>query len=120
MAFREELGIRIDVKEDGSARLAMEARPEHLNDGGLVHGGAIATLIDCAMGSAVATTLDDEQPVTVETKINYLEPGEVGMLDAVATVRRRGKRYTVVEAEVTQRDSGTPVAFAVGTFTTVG
>ena len=118
MAFRETLGIEIEERGDGRAKLLFRAKEEHLNDGGIVHGGAIATLADCAMGSALASTLSEgEAPVTVEAKVNYLEPGELGTLIAVATVRRKGKRFTVLEAEVTQEESGEHVAYATGTFT---
>ena len=118
MAFRELLGIEIDERGDGRSKLLFRAQDEHLNDGGIVHGGAIATLADCAMGSAVASTLGEgEQPVTVEAKINYLEPGERGTLVAEARVRRKGKRFTVLEAEVTQQESGEHVAYATATFT---
>ncbi len=118
MAFRELLGIEIEDRHDGRARLLFRANEEHLNDGGIVHGGAIATLADCAMGSALASTLDEgEQPVTVEAKINYLEPGLEGTLVAEARVRRKGKRFTVLEAEVTQQESGEHVAYSTATFT---
>ena len=118
MAFRELLGIEIDQRSDGHAKLVFRAAEEHLNDGGIVHGGAIATLADCAMGSALASTLDDgEQPVTVEAKVNYLEPGEVGTIVAEARVRRKGKRFTVLEAEVVQEESGEHIAYATATFT---
>ena len=118
MAFRELLGIEIEERADGRAKLAFRAKEEHLNDGGIVHGGAIATLADCAMGSALASTLEDgEQPLTVEAKVNYLEPGERGTIVAEARVRRKGKRFTVLEAEVKQRDSGEHIAYATATFT---
>jgi acyl-CoA thioesterase len=118
MAFRELLGIEIAERDDGRAKLVFRATEEHLNDGGIVHGGAIATLADCAMGSALASTLESgEQPVTVEAKVNYLEPGEVGTIVAAARVRRKGKRFTVLEAEVTQRESGEHIAYATATFT---
>ena len=118
MTFRELLGIEIEERADGRAKLAFRAKEEHLNDGGIVHGGAIATLADCAMGSALASTLDDgEQPLTVEAKVNYLEPGERGTIVAEARVRRKGKRFTVLEAEVSQRDSGEHIAYATATFT---
>ena len=120
MGLREKLGIEVIEKGDGRARLEMRAEDSHLNDGGIVHGGAIATLVDCAMGSAVCSTLDNEAPVTVEMKVNYLEPAEPGVLVAEASVRRQGKRFTVLEAEVTHKDSGDHVAFATGTFTVVG
>lgn len=118
VAFRELLGIEIEERAGGRAKLLFRANAEHLNDGGIVHGGAIATLADCAMGSALASTLEEgEQPVTVEAKINYLEPGERGTLVAEARVRRKGKRFTVLEAEVTQQESGEHVAYSTATFT---
>jgi acyl-CoA thioesterase len=117
MGLRETLAIETVDKEDGEAVATMRAEQHHLNDGGIVHGGAVATLADCAMGSAVCSTLDDEVPLTVEMKVNYLEPAKEGVLVASAQVRRRGKRFIVVEAEVTQKDSGEAVAYATATFT---
>lgn len=118
MAFRELLGIEIEERADGRAKLLFRAKEEHLNDGGIVHGGAIATLADCAMGSALASTLGDgEQPVTVEAKVNYLEPGGEGTLVAEARVRRKGRRFTVLETEVTQQETGEHVAYSTATFT---
>lgn len=118
MGLREELGIEITDKSDGTARLRMDAQDVHLNDGGIVHGGALATLADCAMGSAVASTLPDGQLfVTVEAKINFLEATEKGGVVATAKVRRTGKSNTVAEAELVQESTGEVVAFATGTFT---
>jgi uncharacterized protein (TIGR00369 family) len=106
-----------DVGE-GRATISLAAGPHHLNPAGTVHGGAIATLIDLAMGRAVASLIDDgERPVTVEMKVNYLEAGELGELVARARVSRRGRRFTVVHADVTQSGSGETVAEAMGTFT---
>ncbi len=120
MAFRETLGIEIKERGDGRAVLVMRAEERHLNDGGIVHGGSIATLADCAMGSALASTLgDDEQPVTVEAKINYLEPGAEGILVGTGAVRRKGKRFTLMEAEIVQEETGEHVAYATATFTTI-
>ena len=118
MGFRELLGIEIEERAGGRAKLFFRANEEHLNDGGIVHGGAIATLADCAMGSALASTLaEGEQPLTVEAKINYLEPGEPGTLVAEARVRRKGKRFTVLEVEVSQQETGEHVAYSTATFT---
>ena len=119
MGFRELLGIEIEERGDGRAKLAFRPTKEHLNDGGIVHGGALATLADCAMGSALASTLDDEAPLTVEAKINYLEPGLEGVIVAEAEVKRKGKRFTVLEAELIQKETGDHIAFATATFTTV-
>ncbi len=120
-AFRELLGIELVSAEEGMARLMLQAEERHLNPGGTVHGGAIATLLDTAMGTAVATTTGGgEIPVTVEMKVNYLEPGQQGMLAATARIHKRGRRFTVLEADVVQEENGEVIAYATGTFTTVG
>jgi uncharacterized protein (TIGR00369 family) len=112
------LDIDVARSDNDSATATMTADERHLNSGGTVHGGAIATLVDIAMGAAVfAGGDDDERPVTIEMKLNYLDAGKPGSMRAMASVRRRGNRFTVLEAEVTQGD--TVVAFATGSFTTI-
>lgn len=117
--FNELVGLGGDDAEDGVARVTLTAGERHLNPAGTVHGGAIATLIDVAMGRAVAGLFEgDERPVTIEMKVNYLEAGEPGELIAEAQVSRRGRRFTVVHADVTQAATGETLAEAMGTYTT--
>jgi uncharacterized protein (TIGR00369 family) len=111
--FRDHVGLQVS-----EGKVALEANERHLNPHGSVHGGVLATMIDVAMGSVVASDDDAGVPVTVSLTVTYLEPGRPGRLEAVARVRKRGKRLTVVEAEVTQE--GDVVADALATFTTVG
>lgn len=116
--FNEMVGIPGGEGADGVATLTLTAGEGHLNPAGTVHGGAIATLIDVVMGRAVASVFDgDERPVTIEIKVNYLEAGQVGELVAESRVSRRGRRFMVVHADVTQRETGETVAEAIGTFT---
>ena len=110
--FRDHVGLHV---EDG--RVVLDAGDEHLNPHGSVHGGVLATMIDVAMGAAVRDGTDGT-PVTVSLSVSYLEPGRAGRLEATATVRKRGRRLTVVAAEVTQ--DGDVVADALGTFATPG
>jgi uncharacterized protein (TIGR00369 family) len=113
-AFRELVGLEIDEVGDGVAVVTLQASDQHLNPHGTVHGGVIATLVDVAMGGAVAGA-GAEAPVTIEMKVTYLEPGRPGLLRGEAKVRKHGKRLTIVEAEVTQE--GDLVALALATFT---
>jgi uncharacterized protein (TIGR00369 family) len=112
--FRELLGIEVADRSDGRAVVTLDASHKHLNPYGSVHGGAIASLVDMAMGAAVVAS-GAEAPVTIEMKVTYLEPGRPGQLRCEAKVRKRGRRITIVEAEVTQEDD--LVALALATFT---
>ena len=114
MGFVDEVGIEVEAAEEGRSRIRLEAGDRHLNPAGTVHGGAIATLVDTAMGAAVKTT-GDGGTATVEMKVTYLEPAKPGALRVDALVRKRGRRITIVEAEVSQGDE--LVAHAIGTFT---
>lgn len=115
------LGIEDRRVTEGRAELVMHAGEAHLNPAGTVHGGAIATLVDVAMGRAVASLIGaDEMPVTIEMKVNYLEAGRPGDLVATAWVLRRGRRFTVVQAEVVQVEGRETLADAIGTFTAIG
>ena len=112
MGFYEH--VHLQVQSDGT--VVLDAADQHLNRHGTVHGGMLATMIDTAMGAAVASGTD-KAPVTVSLTVTYLEPGQPGRLEARARVRKRGRRLTVVEAEVVQ--DGDVVADALATFATV-
>jgi len=117
--LHELLGIEIVDAEPDSARVELQADDRHLNGHGTVHGGALATLIDAAMGMAVRREdTDDGAPVTIEMKVTYLEPAQPGRLIAEASVRRRGKRIIIAEVDVTDAESNA-VAHGIGTFTSV-
>jgi len=113
--FAELVGFDPIETEEGRVVVRLQAEDRHLNRHGTVHGGALATLVDNAMGAAVASA-GSEAPVTIEMKVTYLEPGRPGELIAEACVRKRGRRITIVEAEVTQDEE--LVAHAIATFAT--
>jgi uncharacterized protein (TIGR00369 family) len=118
--FRELVGTELASTGEGRAVVEVHAEEHHLNPGGTVHGGVVYTLVDVSMAEALRTTTSegDERPVTIEIKVNYLEPAKAGTLTSTAQVRKGGKRVTIVEAEVAQ-DSEV-VALATGTYTIVG
>lgn len=110
------LNLQIVSSEADGAVVELVADDRHLNGHGTVHGGAIAALVDTAMGAAVLR--DDNAPVTIEMKVTYLEPGRPGRLRAEAKVRKRGKRIMIAEVDVVD-DDGTAIAHGIGTFTSV-
>jgi uncharacterized protein (TIGR00369 family) len=117
--FRGLVGLDLVRAEPDAAEVTLVADERHLNPHGTVHGGAIATLIDVAMGAAVhREDTEDAAPVTIEMKVTYLEPAKPGELHANATVRRRGKRIIIAEVDVTDAD-GAALAHGIGTFTSL-
>ena len=118
--FRELIGTELSSAKEGRAVVSLWAEERHLNPNGTVHGGVVYTLVDVSMAEALKTMIEgEERPVTIEIKVNYLEPGRPGTLTSTAQVRKGGKRLTIVEAEVTQEDDNEVVALATGTYTRV-
>ena len=113
--YAERLGAEVVSTDDGTAAVRFEARAEHLNPAGTLHGGVLATLVDTAMGQAVrSTTGDDDVPATSQLTVTYLRPGTPGPLRVTARVRTRGEHLTVCDAEVEQ--DGRSLVHAVATF----
>lgn len=114
--FAKLLGIELDEIDAGVATLSLEIKPELKQNHGVVHGGAIASLIDSATAFAIISLLPpDEHATTVDLTISYLRPLTQGRARAVARVVRSGKRLIVVSAELFD-DAGTLSATALSTY----
>ena len=114
--FAKFLGIELDEIDAGVATLSFEIKPELKQNHGVVHGGAIASLIDSATAFAIISLLPtDEHATTVDLTISYLRPLTQGRARAVARVIRSGKRLIVVTAELFD-DRGTLAATALSTY----
>jgi len=99
--FAKLLGIEVDSLEPGHAVLSMKMRDDLMRNGGIAHGGAVATLIDSAMAFAIIQLLgENEHTVTVDLTIHYLRPLSAGTARASARVVRAGKRVVTVSAEL--------------------
>lgn len=114
-AYFRELGCQVRRLDAGVAEVAL-LMAEHLrNRGQVMHGGAIFSLVDIAMGLACSTSHGfDNQSVTLECKINYLRAVSEGEVICKAQVLHAGRRTMVVEAEVLQGEK--LMAKAQGTF----
>ena len=114
--FAKLLGIELEDVEVGAATLALDIRTDHKQNHGVVHGGAVASLIDTAAAFAVISVLPtDERATTVDLTISYLRPLTKGRTKCTAKVVRAGRRLIVVSASVVD-DSGTLVATALTTY----
>lgn len=114
-AFGRLLGLDILKAEGGEAVLRLTMHDGLRNLHGKLHGGALFSLIDSAMGQA-SHSLNGGEPnsVTLECKVNYIRPVSEGELLCRAWVVHGGRRTQVIEAEVHQGEK--LVAKAQSTF----
>jgi uncharacterized protein (TIGR00369 family) len=103
--FARLLGLELDEVGSGTATLGLKVRKELKQNHGVVHGGAIASLIDTATAFAILSLLEPgEKVTTVDLTISYLRPITDGRITAVGKVLRAGRRLLVVSAEVFDKD----------------
>ena len=99
--FPKLVGIEIDDIEPGRAKLSLDVSEKHRQLQGIMHGGAIATLIDTAVAFAIVGASEPGAKfTTIEMKLNYLSPIIEGRVIADARLIRDGKRIVVAECDV--------------------
>ena len=101
----QHLGMRLEAIEDGRAELVLPFRAELATMDDIVHGGAIASLIDTAgMAASWADDAEPESPSgsTVTLNVNYLSAARGRDLTARAVVTRRGRNMVFSEVRVTE------------------
>ena len=114
--FAKLLGIELMAAEPGAVTLGLRIRDDLRQIHGVLHGGAIASLIDTATAFAIVTQLTRaEKFTTVDLTVNYLKPLKDGTATAQARVVRAGRRLFTVTAEV-RDDDGSLAAMAVSTY----
>src|SRR5438552_16778154 len=102
--FHAGFGISVEHAAAGDVRLGWEARADHRNLQGLVHGGILATLVDIAMGLAIRTVVGpSRRHVTIDLGVHYLRPARPGRLDAAGTVLRVGSLGRLAAGSVAYR-----------------
>lgn len=87
-------------------------------DTGVLHGGVITALLDGASGAAVFATLEDFVPIaTLDLRIDYLRPAEVGKaVTARAHCYKLTRNVGFTRAVAYHEDETDPIAHSVGTF----
>ena len=104
--FDKKLGVILVSSKKGYCQLKLKVKPEHLNHGGIVHGGVIATLCDIALAGSLTNSLQkDEWCVTAELNIYFLSPAfPKDILFAYGKLIRRGNTLAFVEGWIETRD----------------
>ncbi len=94
------LGLEIEELKRDYCRMRLPFRPEHEQPAGVVHGGALATLMDTVVVPAIGSAYGPEtQYMTVTMNLSYI--GAVREADVVAEgwITRRGRSTVFCRAE---------------------
>lgn len=119
--LNKHLGVRFLETREDYARIALPFRPELVRTLGVVHGGAIATLMDDAAAVAIhATYMLNPRPgpqnsATIDMTVSYLDPAVKEDIIAEARVVRRGRSIAVCQVDV-RTPSGVHVATGLVTY----
>ncbi|MGC8535707.1 MAG: PaaI family thioesterase [Rhizomicrobium sp.] len=106
--------LEIDA-ETGWCRIAYSLGESQFNRFGAVHGGAIACVMDDVLSVAAGLVLAwGEIAPTLEMKVSYLNQAGAGRHIGEASVRKRGRQISFLEASL-MREDGRIVATASGT-----
>lgn len=114
--FPNVVGLVVEELRTDYCRMRLPYRPELDQPAGVVHGGAIATLIDTVVVPAVGAAYETSRVyMTLTMDIQYL--GAVSGEDAIAEgwVTQRGRSIVFCQAEVTTA-SGTRAATGALTY----
>lgn len=106
------LGIKIEIREAGTAKAHMRVREDMINGFDVCHGGLIFTLADTAF--AFACNAYDRVTFAASASIEFVRPARLGdRLSAIAREEYRGSRSGYYAVEV-QNDLGELVALFRG------
>ncbi len=114
------LGITMLELDLGSARMSLPYRAELVGnpETGVLHGGAISTLMDACCGAAVFMKLAEPMPIaTLDLRIDYLKPATPGLaVVAHAICYKRTRDVAFVRCLAYHDDPDDPIASAAGSF----
>ncbi len=116
--FTAAVGIQLEEIEDGRASLRMAYDQSRTTYADIVHGGAIATLIDVAImatawaGAPVPETL---RGATISMSVEFVDAARAEDLIAEGRLVRRGRTLASVEVDVRGADQRM-IAKAIGTY----
>ena len=103
----ELMGARLAAIDDGYARFECHPDESLYNPIGMVHGGALCTLLDSAASCAVTTLLPaGVTHSSIEIKVSFLAPVRAGsgMLEVEGRALRVGRQVAFAEAHARTGD----------------
>jgi uncharacterized protein (TIGR00369 family) len=114
------LGIELLDISDGQATMALPYNERIVGNpaSGVIHGGAITSLMDACCGASVFMKLAAPRMIaTLDLRIDYLKPAAPGQrVVALATCYKTTRQVAFVRCLAHHDDPGDPIAHAAGTF----
>lgn len=127
--LRSFLGLRFVAVDTEGVRMEMALQPQHLNQGGTLHGGVVTTMIDIACAIAVRAHADGTPPgahepvaepqrpvVTLTLATAFMGTARSGSVTVLAQRRGGGARVHFAAARVLDAD-GRLLATGDGSYT---
>jgi len=117
VTFAGLLGLTVEDVRHGYCRMRLPFRPDLRHAGGIVHGGAIASLLDSVLVPAIGVTLPTATSYsTVDLHVQFLDVVVDEDTVAEGWIVRQGRRTVFAEGEARAARTGRIVAKAISTF----
>lgn len=115
--FPQLIGLTIEDVRHGYCRMRLPIRAEVKQAHGLMHGGALASLLDSVLVPAIGVTVPlGSTYFTVDLHVQFLDVLRDEDVVAEGWIVRQGKRTVFGESEARAATSGRLVARAVLTY----
>lgn len=100
-AFFRGMRTRLVGGSPSKVEIAFTIGVDAIQGNGVVGGGALASMLDCAMATATLSALKQGSTcATINLTVNMLGPGAPGEFRAVAEVDRLGRRVAFASAKL--------------------
>ena len=95
------LGARLVSIDNSECIFEYDVKPDHFNPGGILHGGALFTVMDSSQGAFVHFTLDERfhAAVTGTATVKYLEAVRSGTIRIRTWLKERQGRKIFVSSD---------------------
>lgn len=99
--FFRALMARLTGGKPGALAMGFTIQGEAVQGNGVISGGAIASMLDCAVATVTLSALQPGQTcTTVSITVNMLAAGQAGEFRATAEVDRLGRRVSYASAKL--------------------
>ena len=116
--FMDFIGAEILTLSPGICEIMLDRRKDLTQQHGFLHGGLVASLADSAAGYAAFSLYpENSTPLTIDMKVNFLNPSDGDHLIARAEVIKEGGRIFHLKGDAYTLKNGMRKHVLTGVFT---